>query len=985
MEILNATIFKNKKLNNLGDLLKEKIKSRKDPFYTISIIFPNNKVIEWFRSYWLKTEKDVLMNVKFYSLEEGLFDLLELPNKFTLVKRAELRTLIIKELTRLDKTELDDKIRNYIYKMEGSLDSIRLYDLANSLSKLFVEYELDAIEIKDYQQKIYDNVLSELYQKNKGTFIYIYNNNKAFKKVDEVIFFGFSDLDNLYCNVISELGKHTDVLFYKIDNELDLSVEPILMSAPSKTREIEMIHSEICKLSLSSEVNYSDFLVICPDVSSYELEINKVFNQSSDKGVETFPNIPFSINASKQQNTFDEQAIKKLFEIASKGFYTRLDFTHLINNKVIREARNITDGDIFNWTKSIIEMNVYRNGKNIDDWQYAKKRVVLSKVSNMNDIDKNIVELSCGSFVPYSNIEFDDNSICRFVSLIDDLDKWISEFNKDSLVDRKKLETLIIELEKWFSIKDKYGHESNKIYRKYLEEINTWIYKGVFNDKTPLNTLFYTLFDLSKDNKNSQSNMFTRGVTFVDYEENITLTSKYVFIIGLSSNEFPSKNSRSELDLRKEIKNVNDFKSFVCQCNNATQGLYLSHVNYDLKSDEEFFPSTFIINLYDKLGKKLVDEKTDEIIYDKKIGIDETRPWSELFTKKEYKEKDYYFDLFKTKNEEKQEDVSENPNSENIINEEEAIVKEKNEVDIVTVSQMKNFLLEPLKYKAERLFGYEDDTMDLLKEEYEPFILNNLDNSILVKTVVAYILRNPDNELITSDDEVNLVLAKEIFKRFILEHKIPNINSEVENSSIINVVLNAFKIVKNLKEITFIAPEIQKLEDTKLETSTKKIIFSYNGELCIHSNGISRNYIEVSCSKADEYDLITMYLCSLIDIARENREIDYEVKIYKSNKNATFTVSPKLAKQILISIYWLMNDYNNNIYFPIKLIKETKKYEEVVLDSYDDNGSWAYFKGRKLFSAFNDLGFTRDDFEQKITRTKKIIKSLILYLDKEEE
>ena len=981
MQIENAKIIKDKKLNNLGDLLKDKIKSRKDPFNTISIIFPNNKVAEWFRSYWLKTEKDVLMNVKFCSLEEGLYDLLDLTNKFTLVKRHELRTLIIKQLSKLNPSEIDE-VKDYIYSDE-KLDSIRLFDLANSLSKLFISYECDQTSISGWQKNIYDAILKELSAKNKATFSYIWQNNKVFKDVSEAIFFGFSELDNLYCNVISDLGMHTNVLFYQIDNQLDLCLKPILMSAPSKIREIEMIHSEICKLALDNDVKYSDFLVICPDLSSYELEINKVFGQGSDKGKNNinFPNIPFCINALKQQTSFAEQAIKKLFEIASKGFYTRLDFSQLINNKMIQESRKITENDVENWTKSIIEMNVYRNGKKIDDWQYAKKRVVLSKVSNMNDVGDNIVELKSGKYIPYSNIDFDDSSICRFASMIDDLDCWINKFNKDSLADKVNLINLITELEKWFSIKDKYGHESNKIYRKYEEEINSWIYKEICSDKIPLNTLFYTLFDLSLESNGSQSNMFTRGVTFIDYEENITISSKYVFIIGLSSNEFPSKNTRSELDRRTEIKNVNDIKSFYCQCNNATNRLYLSHVNYDLKSDEEFFPSTFIIKLYEELGINLVDPKTDKIIYDKKIEIDETRPWNELFTKKEFEEKDYYFNLFKTK---VKDDVCKNPNSENVINEED-IFKEKIEVDYVTVSQMKNFLVEPLKYKAERLFGYEDNIMDLLNEEYEPFLLNNLDNSILIKTVVAYILRNPDNELITSDGEVDLIITKEIFNRFILEHKIPNINSDVENNTIISVVLSAFKIVENMRKITFIAPEVQKLDDTKLKTSTKEIIFSYNGELCVHSNGISRNYIEISNSKADDYDLITMYLCSLIDIARENCDVNYEVNIYKSNKKATFTLSPKLAKEILLRIYLLMNDYNNNIYFPIKLINETLKYEEVLFDSYDNNGSWAHFKGRKLFSPSKDLGFTRDDFEQKITKTRKIIKSLILYLDKEEE
>ena len=118
------------------------------------------------------------------------------------------------------------------------------------------------------------------------------------------------------------------------------------------------------------------------------------------------------------------KGLKKLFDIVNKNYYTRLDFFNLINNHDIQESRGITNDDVINWSKSIIDMNVYRNNEVSDDWEYAKMRVLMSKVSGINDVDNNVVEVLNNEYIPYTNISFDDESIIKFVSLIDDLKQW---------------------------------------------------------------------------------------------------------------------------------------------------------------------------------------------------------------------------------------------------------------------------------------------------------------------------------------------------------------------------------------------------------------------------------------------------------------------------------------------------------------------------------------------------------------------------------
>ena len=80
------------------------------------------------------------------------------------------------------------------------------------------------------------------------------------------------------------------------------------------------------------------------------------------------------------------------------------------------------------------------------------------------------------------------------------------------------------------------------------------------NQGTPIN-----LFDLSESSKFNASKIYVEGVSFVDYEENVILPSKYLFILGLSSNQFPKKKNISEIDLRNEL--VDNYSSWLTGVN----------------------------------------------------------------------------------------------------------------------------------------------------------------------------------------------------------------------------------------------------------------------------------------------------------------------------------------------------------------------------------------------------------------------------------
>ncbi|MBQ8206604.1 MAG: hypothetical protein IJZ77_04000, partial [Bacilli bacterium] len=666
-----------------------------------------------------------------------------------------------------------------------------------------------------------------------------------------------------------------------------------------------------------------------------------------------FPNIPYVINDRKLVETNVSVGIKKLFEIFNKKFYTRLDFFELINNKDIQEARGITDSDVDNFSKSIVAMNVYRKNDNSDDWDYAKKRVLLSKIAGINDVDNNIVELNDDNYLPYSNISFDNASIVKFVKLIDDLSSWQNLLSEIKYINNENLLLVKEELNKWFSIKDLSGFETNKYYKNVLDVFNFWYTMNISNDTIPLNTLFYTIFDASTVMQVSKGDYFTRGITFADFDVDSILSAKYVFFLNTSSNELPRLKVKSELDLRNyDITEKEKMENaFFIQYQNADK-FYISYVDKDLKTDEDFFKSSFVLDLEKRLE-----------VNEEKISLDETRSWEELYTKREYKNKDYYLTLLSSQ-EENEEDID-------LINEHESLKK-------IKAKDMASFLEEPLKYKASILFGKSDELDENMKEEYEPLELSALTSSILSKKVMIDLLTNKQESL-------NEKHFDDLLKRFNLEHKLPNINNVINEESFADTCLKAVEVYKYVNDITNGNYEIVTIPDVIINDW----VLTNNQEVCRYVENTSRTYIQMKklIDKKDDYkEYLLLYILSLMDVI-SLPENTYEIKLSR-RMSVSYEITPSEAKQILINIYELMNDYEENVCLPITLFykQNIKTLDDLIENLLLQNGSpWGYFDDKKMFDYEKQLGYTNENFYEKYKNLRNKRIKLIKYLKEIQE
>ena len=555
------------------------------------------------------------MNVNFINIDEALVKFINSNNSCTLINKQELKMLIFKNLSIKNNVELPEHIYSYLY-INGDIDPIKMYDLSNKLAELFLEYEEDQIEINGWQKELYEIVLNDSLNYHLTTLDYLYKNKINIEENDNAIyFFGFISFNNLQEKIIEEYAKKSNVIIYMLDEEGATYKDYTVVSAASKIRELEFVHSKISELLKEPSNSYSDFLVLAPNINAYENLIPRVFSQDNVD----FPNIPYIINDIKRKDNDFIIGLKKFFEIHKKGFYTRLDFFELINNEDIRKARNITHDDIEAWINAILSMNVFRNSVTLDDWNYAKKRVLLSKIVNINNLGNNIVELADNQYLPYSSISLNDESIVKFVKFIDDMESFCNLLNRIEFINNENILEVKIKLEKWFSIKDFNDIETNKNFKKAMNIIYNWIHMNISNNNIRKESLFYLLFDECKDIEHKSNDYFVKGITFTNFDMDVVMQAKYIFFLNLGAKELPTKMNKSEIDIRDYdiSKNKIEERAFNLQCLNASKKLYISHLNKDLKTDEDLYPSSFVINLEGKTnmnGCQLVEEEKEEII-----------------------------------------------------------------------------------------------------------------------------------------------------------------------------------------------------------------------------------------------------------------------------------------------------------------------------------------------------------------------------------
>ncbi len=956
--------MKNCKLDCLSKELVHIINDRENPFKKINVLVPSYSLKSYFKAYWLKNNKNnVLMNVYFYTIDNLLESLVNSNEKLL---TSDLITLYILE-------ELYSNINNYKtlsnYYNNNSINFNKLYDISKMLSDLYIEYENDLYDLKSSsiyssdEQKLFNIIESKAKKDNvltrKDLIKNINNTNNIF------VSFGFNQYTKLEEELINKLNISSDFNLQLINNKEINSLK--IITAPSKIREIEGIHTEICKILLDENNTYSDILVLCPKVSEYRSIIRQVFHQDNVK----YPSLTRTINAEANVATNITNVLVKLKEIVKKQYYSSLDFIELLSNSLIKKNRHLSDDDIKVIKDILVNLNIKReniNSNTIKDFTYLKTRLLLNQVLDINILDHNITNINNKDYIPFNSISLNETISCVIVDTINDLNKLIEFYN--NYKNKVDIGLFKEQLDIWFSNLDSNGGEKNSDYQALLNDLEN--YKNIITCDLSIDILFEYLKDRSLSKAGSNDNYFLNGITFANFDYNALIEAKYIFLIGCDNNSYNTNLTLSELDIRdhevlKENYKTTFENAFILQASLAKNNVFISYVSEDLKTEEEIYPSNLIDNIIkekEKLDtlKEYKNKYKDELDKYEDIPLDETRSNSKLFTKREEINKKYYNDLKgNINNISINQEINNNTNNINSSSNGKAIEVKLNEI--------RDFLNEPYSFWMNKLFDKENEVDNILNDKFESFDIDSLISYNIVKDLTINKLKGED------DDKIK--------QKYILQNKLPMIKDEFTNKSFENSLKTSDTLYESKKDY-----KIKLFDNIQVDN----YLIKFSNEILINENS---NPIHLSLIKANDNkfkNFIELYLYALVYVCQSDKK-ECTIHLDTGYKKAAFnevTITCEVAKKRLINIINKMFESVKNLkFFNYNKANDNKpnpfdysKYSN--LESLTKNdGPWGYFNFKDLVNKYNINGLTYEklDFEDAKNECEKVIYEYSKFFD----
>ena len=795
-------------------------------------------------------------------------------------------------------------------------------------------------------------------------------------------------------------------------------------AAPTRIREIEDLHTKICKL-LKDGKRVEDILVVSPCLDDYRTAISMVFDQtpvkSEDKDEKGFLHVRFSIVDSPAKASLTESALESLFSILQQKSITRPDFFSLVRNPVVQAARGIKNEEIDAWQEWVAETNTYRVRDQKDDWLKSVNRLLLAQMTASD------VMLDGDEIRPYSNMESSNKaSLCRFVECIESLQKWMDlgiDKNSGELQKLSDLSLLQERLNEWLGMQKVPDSLQSEmiVYKRVLKALDELHCQLSANaPSVSMNIIQQSLMLAAQGTEYSCGNLFVNGITFMKFVPNRAVPVKYLFFIGANASAFPGAKQHNTLDLRKSCRPwpgddspiAKNRYAFLCQFMSTSERFYLSYLSKDVKKDAELYPSSVVSDLRKFIESATPKDENGKSLKwaDEKIKLDETRDFEDLFTQKSLRNKVAYIKMLDDRRKDGDGKQPKKPTAEG---EPERSSANENLVtvpDRVSFYSLSSFLKDPFQFRVGQMLMEEEDN-DVEKESFEPVFFNSLDTGTVLKKIVAAEL--------SSEDSAEKSELKKLRKELNLSGKMPDgVFGEKQESLLKSKAQLILDQMKNdnldFGKLSFGA----KIQDMIMARSDgSHWLLSGKLDWCDAPQGNpekATRIIEITSSDKANKDIpydkyMSPYVKALALIAYKgeknpalaNKSQTIDVSIYscdlakKGPAVTSVSFTPSEAKKKLEEIYskafgevvvnekaektvvlpyskavpaekldWPKKDDDNNIYaFKDELIGE--------------HGVWGYFDKKSLFDPVKDVGFTAENFKSEWSDAKTFMSGLI--------
>ncbi len=945
--------------NNICHIFNEYIYSRNDDFenglhanWSKGKDFFDGKTIEEWQK---KVYQDLLCDNVLTLKNEGLGYI----TKY--VSLAQLVKINIESNGNKLKLNCSDKnVFLFGFNSMGQFYRSLLQELAKEVD-LFVFLQANGIAVSEAK-----NPLLKSWNKTGSDNFFLWNKNANISISENKKIASDSLLHEIQNQIIEDRVDSAALEKYLQKNEPSFTVT----GAPSTLKEVEALHSSICKILKNAKdkgenLSYSDFIVLAPDIQNYRVPVMQTFDQIEKASAKNYPYIPYVFSDYSGTQSAITEALAGLLSILKKGTLYRADLFSLLRNPVIKKARNFSEEEIYAWSNWVTNLNVFRNSKDSEDeWQILKSRLLISTLTEEVFENKNI------QYKPYSDMESQNSeSLFKFVDVLDKLEDFRTYFTLESkkslsLEDINYLQEF---LDYFFSLpdeKDDVLSGEKVVYSSIKSEIeNHKLLLKADYDSLSSYAFFESLLENAGASKGNGSGLFAGGITFSNLTPNRSICAKYVYILGMDSKAFPGIDSELSLDLRissekkcgDESLSEKNKEAFLCQLMACGEELHLSFVNKDLKKDEDFFPASVIEDLFAFMH-------IDGEDFIKNISVDEVRNWSDLFTPGSFRNKTNFRDVTTSSEED------ENPQKED-----DKLSKNPGEqVQRVPLYLMKKFLENPFIFYAEQLFDSQEDVEGENESAlYEPIQIDFLEGLNIKKNIIIEALKNQSMDIDKTIDEK--------LEELKLEHKLPKgIFGQYAKEELKQEISETVQNLKNffdnnqieLDKIVFEATPNFRISANQNESNGWEL----TGNLCPYyfdeENKVLKVMDFVFAKKIKNSHKLKPYITGLEQIAeKENTAaLSIEILLIHTNEVKVFPVNAVFekgqARNILNGIYKKMYEKPFKKMILINLIDEDYNNFRDYLYAVENDSAWNSFPQKYLFNLYTDIGFKEKDFNK---------------------
>ena len=779
-------------------------------------------------------------------------------------------------------------------------------------------------------------------------------------------------LHKVQCMVASRKNELSGLASCKADDSFTLT------AAPTKEREMEALHTRICHLLAEKDkdgnpVNrISDILVFSPNLDDYRTAIYQAFDQNSGapQGKEaegTSLHIPFSIVDSPAKASLTAEALDALFDIQQTGSLSRPTFFSLIRNPVVQNTRHITDDDVSAWETWIKSTNTFRKRAQSDDWKKNLHRILASRFGT------HTIDMGESECLPYADMmSANSASLNRFADGIEELEGWIALAKNEPAVTQPLLDRIATFLNNWIAMPNPpEGFAGETIIFQNvvaaLENLRIQFDAGAQN--ISWECISQTLRSAAQSSEYSCGNLFVNGITFSKFIPNRIIPVKHLFFIGADSASFPGTKTQNTLDLRNAVAPWPGDDSpiakrryaFLCQLMCTKESFHISYVNQNIVKDEDLYPSSVVNDIRNFLktairksalgegsklspaeAKKLAEKLWPQV----NIPLDETRPYSDLFTTKEFRNKSVYREMVSR---------GEPAAPYNNLPEAESKYPER-----VSIYQLKTFLNDPLEFRVSQMMQSDEDESAPEEDAYEPIDFDRLEQSSLMKTMIA-----------TAIDESVDDLEK-LRKTYALKGKIPdgaygdklwNVAKKRKESLLAQMDEFPDSPIRQKGQWTF----KDKIEVPITNPDGRRWTLTGSLDWCNREQSHITSITTSSMSKNagqktfPNSKYTSPYMAALALIAQKGSSAteSVDISIYSTKESepsrAKVSMTPEEAKATLSALYDKAFQQKYSKAVPIDMVdKEVNNFTDYCKGLAD---AWKYFDKRHLLDKRKDTGF----------------------------